>query len=170
MIVYQRLHSKECTAQVTQERLHSLWYAFEKVSGPRCLSSKLAQKNCFALRAKGCLDVHLKSHNNYATTIFDKKHYLGSTCRFRIYIYTCVFVSLSLYICIYTYMMKWTYQCIKIRRPLPERERASLHCHQPIPSHPAESNQPLLQYLAISHPAVCNLAVLQNAPCLIASS
>ena len=31
-----------------------------------------------------------------------------------------------------------------IRRPLPERERASLHCYQPIPSNPADSNQPLL--------------------------
>ena len=50
-----------------------------------------------------------------------------------------------------------------IRRPLPERERASLHCHQPIPSNPADSNQPLLQYLAISHPADCNLPILQSA-------
>ena len=63
-------------------------------------------------------------------------------------------------ICVYVY----------IRRPLPERERVSLHCHPPIPSNPAESNQPLLQYLAISHPADCNLAILQDAPCLIASS
>ncbi len=52
---------------------------------------------------------------------------------------------------------------IIIRRPLPERERASLHCHQPIPSNPADSNQPLLQYLAISHPADCNLPILQSA-------
>ena len=59
---------------------------------------------------------------------------------------------------------------IYIRRPLPERERVRLHCHPPIPCNPAESNQPLLQYLAIIHSAICNLSILQNAPCLIASS
>ena len=61
-------------------------------------------------------------------------------------------------------------RCIEIHRPLPERECASSHCHQPIPSKPADSNQPLLQYLATSHPADCNLPILQNAPSLIASS
>ena len=63
------------------------------------------------------------------------------------------------------------YMCnMNIRRPLPERERASSHCHQPIPCNSADSNQPLLQYLAMSHPANCNLPILQSAPCLIASS
>ena len=53
-----------------------------------------------------------------------------------------------------------TYIYIYIRRPLPERERARLHCYQPIPSNPADSNQPLLQYLASSHPADCHLPIL----------
>ena len=43
-------------------------------------------------------------------------------------------------------------------------------CKPPIPSSPADPDPPLLQYLAISLPAVCNLAKLQNTPCLIASS
>ena len=43
-------------------------------------------------------------------------------------------------------------------------------CNPPIPSNPADSIQPLLQYLASSHPAVCNLPILRSAPCLIASS
>ena len=51
----------------------------------------------------------------------------------------------------YTYIYIYTY--INIRRPLPEQERARLHCHPPIPSNPADSDQPLLQYLAISYPA-----------------
>ena len=51
----------------------------------------------------------------------------------------------------------------QIRRPLSERERASSHCQKTKPSNPADSNQPLLQYLAISHPADCNLAILQSA-------
>ena len=55
------------------------------------------------------------------------------------------------------------YIYIYIRRPLPERERASLHCHPPIHCNPADSNQPLLQYLAISHLADCNLPILQSA-------
>ena len=49
---------------------------------------------------------------------------------------------------------------MKIRRPLPERERARSHCHPRILCNPADSNQPLLQYLAISDPADCNLAIL----------
>ena len=36
-------------------------------------------------------------------------------------------------------------------------------CNPPISSNPADSNQPLLQYLAISHPADCNLPILQSA-------
>ena len=64
----------------------------------------------------------------------------------------------------------YIYIYMYIRRPLPERERASLHCYQPIPSNPADSNQPVLQYLAISHPEDCNLPILQSAACLIAPS
>ena len=51
-----------------------------------------------------------------------------------------------------------------------QSERARLHCHSPIPSNSADPNQPLLTYLAISHPANCNLPMLYKAPCLIASS
>ena len=72
-----------------------------------------------------------------------------------------------MYIHIYNICM---YMYVYIRRPLPERERASLRCHPPIPSNPAEPNEPLLQYLAMSQPADSNLAILQSAPCLIASS
>ena len=54
-------------------------------------------------------------------------------------------------------MYIFIYMCVFIRRPLPERERASSHCHQPRPCNSADSNQPLLQYLAIYHPADCNL-------------
>ena len=43
-------------------------------------------------------------------------------------------------------------------------------CNPPISSNPADSNQPLLQYLAISYPAEYNLPILQSAPCLVASS
>ena len=86
----------------------------------------------------------------------------------HIHIHIHIYIYIYLHIYIYTYITK--YKCVYIRRPLQERERASLHCHPPIPSNPAESNQPLLQYLAISHPADCNLPILQNAPCLIASS
>ena len=68
-------------------------------------------------------------------------------------------------------MYKYTHICVLvIRRPLPERERARFQCHFPVPSNPADSNKPLLQYLAITQPADCNLPILQNAPCLIASS
>ena len=97
-----------------------------------------------------------------------------------LYIYTiyniCIHCNThGIYICaLYTYAYTCMYKCthvyIFICRPLPERGRASLHCHQPIPSNPAKSNQPLLHYLAISHPADCNLAILQSSPCLIASS
>ena len=54
------------------------------------------------------------------------------------------------------------YICIYTRRPLPERKRARLHCHPPVPSNPAESNQPLLKYLAISYPADRTLPILQE--------
>ena len=47
-----------------------------------------------------------------------------------------------------------------ICRPLPERERAELHCYQPTTSNPPDSNQPLLPYLESSHPADCHLAML----------
>ena len=43
-------------------------------------------------------------------------------------------------------------------------------CNPAISYNPANSSQPLLQYLAIRHPAVCNLPILQNAHFLIASS
>ena len=65
-----------------------------------------------------------------------------------------------------------------IRRPLPERERARLlvipqhlpimqtpithYCNTLQASSPADSNQQL-QYLAISHSAICNLPILQSA-------
>ena len=64
--------------------------------------------------------------------------------------------------CIYIY--------IYIRQPLPELERVSLHMQWTNTFHPADPNQPLLQYLAISDPADCNLPILQSAPCLLASS
>ena len=33
-------------------------------------------------------------------------------------------------------------------------------CNPPMTSNPADSNQPLLRYLATSHPAVCNLQLV----------
>ena len=87
----------------------------------------------------------------------------------------CIEYSICIYcICVYVYayiiIYIYTYIYIYIRRPLPERERVSSHCHQPILCNPADPNQPLLQYLAISHAADCNLPILQNAACFIASS
>ena len=56
-----------------------------------------------------------------------------------------------------------------MRRPLQERDRVSLHCHQPIPFNSADSNHPLLQYLAISQPADCHLPILSSAAFLNAA-
>ena len=85
-----------------------------------------------------------------------------------IYVYTCTCVYMiihmyvCMYVCMYTHMYTsahkyiyiyiylyicniYIYKDMYIRRPLPERERVRLHCHQLIHSSPAESNQPLLQ-------------------------
>ena len=83
------------------------------------------------------------------------------------YLFLSLSFSLSLSLSIYTHIYKCI--CTYIRRPLPERERVSLHCHLPIPSNPADSKQPLVQYLAMSHPADCHPPILQSAACWIAS-
>ena len=67
-----------------------------------------------------------------------------------------IHIHIHIYIYIYIQLACLTY----IRRPLPERERARLHCYQPIPTNPADPNQPLLQYLASSQPTDCHLPIL----------
>ena len=70
---------------------------------------------------------------------------------------------------IYIYIQISKYMYTHMRRPLQERECARSYCHPPIPCFPADSHQPLLQYLANSHPADCSLPILQSAGCLNAS-
>ena len=66
-------------------------------------------------------------------------------------------------------VMHSTERVIYIRRPLQERERVSLHCHQPIPFNSADSSQPVLRYLTISNPADCHLPILSSAAFLNAA-